>query len=152
MKIVRYIGAVLAGVIVASFFMFGEEAIRQTVYPPPSGTNTQDVAQMKAFVATLPASSFMLALTGQLIGVFAATWLAARLARRANAGYITGFICLCALAALSVAWFRVGDPRRIVNAFMMPKPDWFSEAGLVIWIAATWVGARVGAERKLSNS
>ena len=45
-------------------------------------------------------------------------------------GYIVGALLLCA---------------GIANAFLIPQPIWFSIASIVIYISATWVGARAGA-------
>ncbi|HEX3577565.1 MAG TPA: hypothetical protein VHY33_03295 [Thermoanaerobaculia bacterium] len=37
-----------------------------------------------------------------------------------------------------------------VVAFMLPQPIWFSVASIVIYIGATWVGARAGTPVRLS--
>jgi hypothetical protein len=135
MNILRRIGAVIVGLIVAFLLVFAAEGIAHKIFPPPPGTNMQDMAQVKAFVATLPLSVLLIVLTGWLIATFVATWLAARIAGTPIPAYIVGALLLCA---------------GIANAFMIPQPVWFSIASFVIYIGATWVGARSGAPMRMA--
>ena len=130
MKIVRNISAVIAGMLVAFLLVFGAEGISHKIYPPPSGMSMTDMAQVKAFVATLPMSVLLIVLAGWLIATFVGTWLAAKIGHNPVPGYVVGALLLCA---------------GIANAFMIPQPVWFSIASFVIYIVATWVGARAGA-------
>jgi hypothetical protein len=136
MTILRRVGAVIVGIIVAFLLVAGAEGIAHKVFPPPAGTNMQDMAQVKAFVATLPLSVLLIVLTGWLIATFVATWLAARIAGTPIPGYIVGALLLCA---------------GIANAFIIPQPVWFSIASIVIYIGATWVGARAGARPQVAS-
>jgi hypothetical protein len=129
MKALRYTGAIIAGMIAAFALVGSAEAIVHVLYPPPPGTNMNDFEQVKRFVAALPVPAYLLVLTGWLIGTFVATWLAAKIARDPIAGYIVGALLLL-----------LG----IVNAIKIPQPAWFSIASFVIYIGATWVGARAG--------
>ncbi len=129
MNILRGLGAVILGLIVAFLLVFGAEAISHQIFPPPAGMDMRDMAQVKAFVATLPMSVLLIVLAGHLIATFAGTWLAAKVARSPIAAYILGALLLCA---------------GIANAFMIPQPAWFSIASFVIYIGATWAGARAG--------
>ena len=135
MTILRRIGAVIVGMIVAFLIVAGAEGIGHKIYPPPPGTNMQDMAQVKAFVATLPLSVLLIVLTGWLIATFVATWLAARIAGTPIPGYIVGALLLCA---------------GIANAFIIPQPVWFSIASIVIYLGTTWLGARAGAPPQVS--
>lgn len=135
MTIVRRILAVIVGLAVAFLLVAGAEGIAHKIYPPPPGTNMQDMNQVKAFVATLPLSALLVVLAGWLIATFVSTWLAAKIAQNPIPGYIVGALLLCA---------------GIANAFMIPQPVWFSIASIVIYIAATWVGARAGAPARVS--
>jgi hypothetical protein len=129
MKILRGIAAVIAGMIVAFLLVFGAEAISHQIYPPPPGMSLQDMARIKAFVATLPMSVLLIVLAGHLIGTFAGTWTAAKIARSPIAAFILGALLLAA---------------GIVNAVTIPQALWFSIASFVIYIGATLVGARAG--------
>ncbi|MDP9362165.1 MAG: hypothetical protein M3P29_12015 [Acidobacteriota bacterium] len=130
MKAVRYVGAVIAGLIVAFLVVAGAEGIAHKIYPPPPGTDMHDMNQVKAFVATLPLSALLVVLAGWLIATFVATWLATKIARNPIAGYVVGALLLCA---------------GIANAFMIPQPVWFSIVSFVIYIGATIIGSRAGA-------
>jgi len=132
MKIVRGIGAVIVGMIVAFLVVFGAEAISHQIYPPPPGMSMQDMTQVKAFVATLPMSVLLIVLAGHLIATFVATWTAAKIAHGPMAAFVVGALLLAA---------------GIVNAFMIPQPLWFSIASFVIYIGGTLVGARAGIPR-----
>lgn len=129
MKVLRHIGAVIAGLIAAFALVAGAEAIVHVLYPPPPGANMDDFEQVKRFVAALPLTALLLVLTGWLIGTFVGTWLAAKIAPGPTAAYVVGAILL----ALGV-----------VNAIKIPQPVWFSIVSFVIYIGATWLGARAG--------
>jgi putative effector of murein hydrolase LrgA (UPF0299 family) len=135
MNILRRVGAVIVALIVAFLLVAGAEGIAHKIHPPPPGTNMQDMNQVKAFVATLPLSVLLIVLTGWLIATFVATWLAARIAGTPIPGYVVGALLLCA---------------GIANAFIIPQPIWFSIASFVIYIGATWVGARAGAPARVA--
>ena len=135
MTILRRIAAVIAGMIVAVLIVLASEGIGHKIYPPPPGTDMHDMANVKAFVATLPLSVLLIVLTGWLIATFAGTWLAARIAGTPIPGYVVGALLLCG---------------GIANAFMIPQPVWFSVASFVIYIGATWVGARAGAPARVA--
>jgi hypothetical protein len=133
MSILRSIGAVIAGLIVAFLLVFASEGISHKVFPPPPGMNDRDMVQIKAFVATLPLSALLIVLTGWLIATFAAAWVATKIARGPIAGFIAGALLLA-----------VG----IANAFIIPQPLWFSIASFVIYISATVAGVRIGMPRQ----
>jgi ACR3 family arsenite efflux pump ArsB len=137
MSVLRRIGAVIAGMIVAFLIVQAAEWIAHMMYPPPARISWNDLAQVKAYVTSLPLSALLVVLTGWLIATVVATWVAARIAGRPIPGYIVGALLLCA---------------GIANAFMIPQPVWFSIASFVIYIAATWVGARAGAPARVASA
>jgi hypothetical protein len=137
LNIPRGIGAVVLGLIVAFLLVFGAEAISHQIFPPPAGMDMRDMAQVRAFVATLPMSVLLIVLAGHLIATFVGTWLSAKVARSAIAAYILGALLLCA---------------GIANAFMIPQPVWFSIASFVIYIGATLAGARAGMPRRTAQT
>jgi len=137
MKILRGIGAVILGLIVAFLLVFGSEAISHQIYPPPPGMDMSDMTKVKAFVATLPLSVLLIVLAGHLIATFVGTWLAAKVARTPIAAYILGALLLCA---------------GIANAVMLPQPVWFSVASFVSYIGATWAGARAGMPARVAQA
>lgn len=136
MNIARHIGAVIVGLIVAFLLVAGAEGIVHRIYPPPPGTNMQDMNQVKSYIASMPLTPMLIVLAGWLIATFVATWLAAKIAGNPIPGYIVGALLLCA---------------GIANAFIIPQPVWFSIASILIYIGATWVGARAGARTRVST-
>jgi hypothetical protein len=135
MTILRRVRAVIAGMLAAFAPVASAEAIAHNIYPPPPGMNSQNMTQVKAYIATLPLSAMLVVLIGWLVATFVATWLAARIAGTPIPAYIVGALLLCA---------------GIANAFMIPQPVWFSIASIVIYIGATWVGARSGAPMRVA--
>ena len=125
----RKIGGVVAGLLIAFVLVEAAELIVHQLYPPPPGTNMKDFNEVKKFVSTLPTAALVLVLTGWLIGTFAGTFAAARIGRSAAPGYIVGGILLAA---------------GIVNAVVIPQPVWFSAVSFVIYIAMTIAGAKLG--------
>ncbi|MEA2162930.1 MAG: hypothetical protein QOK37_1057 [Thermoanaerobaculia bacterium] len=133
MKVLRHVGGVIAGLIAAFALVASAEAIVHVLYPPPPGANMDDFEQVKKFVAALPLTAYLLVLAGWLIGTFVGTWLAAKIAQNPIAGYVAGAIL-----------FALG----VVNAIKIPQPVWFSIVSFMIYIGATWVGARAGRGRE----
>jgi hypothetical protein len=130
LTVLRRIGAVIAGLIVAWCFVAGAEFFVHRLYPPPPGTNMEDFAQVKKFVASLPATAYVLVLAGWLVATFVGTLVAAKIGRTRVSAYIVGGILLCA---------------GIANAIMIPQPIWFSIVSFAIYIGMTILGARAGA-------
>jgi hypothetical protein len=135
MSILRSIGAVIAGLVVAFLLVFASEGISHKIFPPPPGMNMSDMVQVKSFVATLPLSALLIVLAGWLIATFVAAWVATKIARGPIAGFIVGALLLSA---------------GIANAFIIPQPVWFSIASFAIYIGATVVGVRAGMVRKMA--
>jgi hypothetical protein len=132
----RKIGGVLLGLVVAFLLVQLSESLVHQFYPPPPGTNMHDFNEVKKFVATLPVTALLLVLSGHLMGTLAGTFTAARVGRSVVPGYVLGAFLLAA---------------GIANAFIIPQPVWFSAASFVIYITMTLVGTRIGvsAEQKL---
>src|SRR4051812_49190356 len=136
MKIVRGIGAVIAGLIVFLILLFGADWTSRTFLSfPPRPEIWQDSIQASAFLATLSTRDLLLVLAGWLIATFAAAWVATKIARGPIAGFIAGALLLAT---------------GIVNAFIIPQPLWFSIASFVIYISATVAGVRMGMPRQLA--
>lgn len=131
----RRIAGVVAGAVVAMLVVFAAEAVTHRLYPFPAGMNQNDFEQIKSYVAALPATAYILVLTGWLVGTLAGTFVAARLGRWRGTAYILGALLLGA---------------GIYNAIVIPQPVWFSVVSFIIYISMTtagaWLGARNGVE------
>jgi hypothetical protein len=60
----RKIGGVVAGLLIAFVLVEAAELIVHQLYPPPPGTNMKDFNEVKKFVSTLPTTALVLVLTG----------------------------------------------------------------------------------------
>jgi len=131
LKFLRGVGGAIVGLAIAFCGVMAAEAISHQFYPPPPGMDPfhPDMAQLKAFIATLPAPAFLLVLSGHLLGTLAGTFAAAKLGGSAIPAYVVGTILLAA---------------GIGNAFMIPQPAWFSAVSIVGYVVMTLVGARLG--------
>jgi hypothetical protein len=99
------------------------------MHPFPAGMDTKDMNAIKAFVATLPVSAFILVLLGWFVGTAAGTFSASKIGRSATPGYVTGGLL-----------FAAG----IANSIIIPQPLWFTLVSFVIYIAGTLLGVRIG--------
>ena len=133
MKILRRVGAVIAGLIVAALLVEGAEAIVHLKHPFPPDMDHHDMAQIKKFVSTLPADALVLVLAGWLLGTIAGTFIAAKIAGMRVPGYVLGALLLAA---------------GIVNSIVIPQPLWFSATSYVIYIVGTMIGVRWAVPRR----
>jgi hypothetical protein len=133
-SIVRSVGAVIAGLVVAMFFIVGVEVVWAVVYPPAPGVDLGNVEACKAHIAQLPADAFVIAVAGWGLTVLAGSWVATRLGtgRHPAHGIVVGSILLAAAVA---------------NMLMLPYPIWFWVLNLVAFPAATYLGAKWGRAR-----
>lgn len=123
MAILRTIGAVVAGLVVALVLVVGVELFSAVVHPlPESFDGSQE--QMCAHVARYPA--WVLAVVVPIWGAaaLASTWIAGRLGNRASA------IVVGALLVAAVGF----------NVSMLPYPIWFKAACLVVIPVAALAG------------
>jgi hypothetical protein len=128
--LLRRVGAVLAGLVIAWLFVLGAEAIVHVLYPPPPGADMKNMETIKAFVATLPASAMLLVLAGWALGTLAGTFTATRIGWSVVPGYAVGALLLAG---------------GLANASMIPQPAWPTAASMVAYVVMTWLGVRAGA-------
>lgn len=133
----RSAGVVVLGVIVALVVLISAEAINSKLFPMPAGMDTQDMDAMRAAIAAMPNSGFILVLLGWTIGTFAGAWLAARTAARRPA--IHGGVVAAILLASGV-----------MNMLMLPHPIWVWMAGLAGFVTGGYAGSLLGARRTIA--
>ena len=111
-KVVRGVGAVLAGLLAALVFVIGVERMSSILHPFPPGVDPSDIEVCRAPVARYPVGVLLLAGLGWWLGTFLSSWLSTRIGHNRNRahGYLVGAILL-ALA--------------VVNMSMLPYPGWF---------------------------
>ena len=125
----RKLGAVLLGAIVGYVIVSVIEMANLMFFKPPAGLSFQDPEAMKAWVASLPESAFILVVVAWLVGAAVGVWIATRVGRSRVTGLIVGMLMIGATVS---------------NFFRFPHPIWAIVAAIVGLLAAIWFGLRSG--------
>ena len=136
-SVLRSIGAVVAGFIVASIVMMIIESINGRVLYPELGEAAQgmtDREKIRALVAGAPVGALVVVIIGWVLGGIAGGWSTARLSARATLRHALILGALLTLAG-------------VANNLMIPPPLWFWIASLVVLIPAARFGARLAPVR-----
>ena len=133
-SIVRSVGAVIAGLAAAMFFIVGTEAVWAVVYPPAPGVDLHDMEACKAHIAQLPADAYVIAAAGWGLAVFAGCWVATRLGARRHPAH--GYVVVSILTTAAVA-----------NMLMLPYPALFWGLNMVSFPVCTYLGTQWGRGR-----
>ena len=126
--IVRYILAVIAGVVVGSAVNMGLIMISGSIIPPPEGVDPADMESLKASMHLFEAKHFIFPFLAHALGTLAGSFLAALIAASHKMKF-----------ALAIGvFFLLGG---IANTFMLPSPTWFTILDLVAaYIPMAWLG------------
>lgn len=131
---VRAVAGILVGIVIAVATVFAVEQIVHLFAPAPPDFNMRDPEQVRARVAGLPATAFLLVLVGWLVGTALGSWAAMRISRSVTlwpGGAVGGAIAAATL----------------YNVVTIPHPIWFAAAALILIPIASWVGARAARGR-----
>lgn len=128
--VARSFFAVMAGMIVAVTVVSVCDLAAGTLHPVPAGFDLRDVEQMKAHMASAPASAMLVVLLGWILGPFAGGFVASRVAARSRRQY---------------AWVIAGVllAATISNLLSIPHPAWMVVAALVGVPAAGWFASQL---------
>ncbi len=110
-KVPRRILAVVSGIGVSTGVILAVEGLNSRRYPPPAGINYQNMDELGAYIATLPADAFATVLAAWVLGTFLGGAVTARVAGtrpRLFAGIIAGVVGLGA----------------VINIARFPHPLW----------------------------
>lgn len=132
MKALRYIAAVIGGVVVAGLVVFAVELAGHAAYPPPPELDLTDKAQMEAYVQSLPLAAFAFVMAAWALGALLGGIVAALIApdrKMLLACIVGGFI----LAGV------------IANLVLVPHPPWFAISAPLVVLGAIAIAANVGA-------
>lgn len=138
-KVPRRILAVVSGIGVSTGVILAVESVSVRMYAPPAGLDYENVAQMRAFIGSLPPVAFGMVLAGWILGTFFGGAVSARIAAtrpRLFAGIIAAVVGLGA----------------VLNIARFPHPLWMVLAAAVGVPLAFFAAVRVtpnspGAER-----
>jgi hypothetical protein len=130
-SLLRSIGSVLAGLIMAFVFIIAAEVICGILHPFPPGADTNNMEVIKDQVRSYPTWVLALGAAIWAAAPFAGAWLATRLGagRHPAHGYVVGAILL-ALAGCNVS--------------MLPYPTWFPIVVIGTFLLGTVLGTRLG--------
>jgi hypothetical protein len=137
MRILRSIGAVVAGFVAASIVMMIIEALNGRVFYPglaKAAEGVTDREAIRAIFASAPVGSLLVVIAGWILGGLAGGWVAARIAGRSAVthGIVLGVLLTCA---------------GVANNMALPPPLWFWVASLIVLLPSAYVGARIASDR-----
>jgi hypothetical protein len=125
----RIVLGVVAGVVVAMLSVFAVEYAGQAVYPPPAGTDLNDLEQVARMMASAPTAALAFVAAAWFVGALAGAWTANAVARRALAGWVVALLVLAASIAIML---------------MIPgHPTWMWAAGILLPLIGGWLAQRL---------
>ena len=125
--------AVVAGFIAASAIMMIVECVNgQILYPElgKSAAGVTDIQKIKEIMASAPIGALVVVLFGWGLGSLAGGFLATLISRKQS---VRPALVLAGLLTLA----------GIANNLMLPPPIWFWLATFVVFLPATYLGARL---------
>ena len=123
----RRLAATLAGFVVFTLTLTTVEVISAAIFPLPARVAMDDEAAVHAWMATLPATAFVLVLVGWALGSFFGGAVSARVGRHPAPPRAVGIL---------------GTIGAVVNNLTVPQPPWMW-AGLLLFVPCALFGARV---------
>jgi hypothetical protein len=139
-KILRYVLAVVLGLIVGCALNMGLILISGKVIPPPPGADVTTVEGLKEALPLFEPRHFLFPFLAHSLGTLVGAFVAGLLApgKSAIPASVIGFV------------FLLGG---IANVAMLPSPLWFSAVDLLLaYLPAAWVGQRLAARTRLGQS
>jgi hypothetical protein len=127
----RKVGAVIAGFIVASAVMMVFEFTNSKIFTFPANLDRSDLNAVREFARTLPQTAFLLVLGGWAVGSFLAGWVVRKIARESG---LTLPVILSALLLLG----------GILNFMFLPHPLWVMALGVLIFLTLPLAGFKIG--------
>jgi fructose-specific phosphotransferase system IIC component len=128
MKILRNILAVLAALAVGNIVITLFESITSMQHPYPEGMRKDNMDEIKAFIATLPPSAFILVFLGHITGSFVAGLIAWLISK---SSYIPSMV--------AGALFMIAG---LINLLIIDHP-WWMWLEMLLYLPAAYFGARL---------
>lgn len=135
--LVRKLLAIIAGVVVGGFVVSWSEAAGHSLYPPPSGFNIKDPADLQRLIDVLPIQAKLLIVAAWFLGAFSGAWTAIRISGESRAGWVVGLI----FAVLS-----------IMTVVSIPHPIWMTVCAVILPFAAAWLALRLSNNRSTESA
>ncbi len=125
----RYLGAVIAGVMVSFMLVAVIEGISTLVYPVPKGVNLTDPEVLRSYIQSMPVGALLFVLAAWGMGTFVGSLMACGIAQdrpRLFASIVGGVV----LAAT------------VANLMAIPHPVWFSVTAVVLVPGSAFLASR----------
>ncbi len=123
----RIVLGVVAGMVIAVLCVFGIEMVGHLVYPPPSGIDPSDPADLEGLMAAVPIGALAFVIAAWLVGSLLGAWAANAIGRRAVAGWIVALLIIA-----GGVWTMA----------TIPHPAWMWAAGILLPLLAAWLAQR----------
>jgi uncharacterized membrane protein YfcA len=130
--IMRMLGGVVAGVVVAFLCVFVVESVLHGLYPPPAGLDVKNPADQARLMEAMPALAKAMVLLGWFIGALAGAWTAKRIAQRSLAGWLVALVVIAA---------------GIATMLMIPHPAFMWAGGILLPLLGAWIADRISGRR-----
>ena len=131
LKVLRFVAAVVLGLIVGSVVNMGLVMLGPKVFAPPPGGDITTMEGLKATIHLFEPKHFLFPFLAHALGTVVGAFVARLLApgKSTIPSYIVG------------ALFLVGG---ITNVMMLPAPMWFNVVDLVFaYLPAAWLGQKL---------
>ncbi len=139
-RTLRIVLAVVVGMLAGFWIIMAGQMLGQKVYPPPPWLDIKDPASIGEAMKVIPTGALAIVLISWAVGTFIAAGIAARIAPtwKIGQGMIVGVLFL--LSGIS-------------NMSMFPHPAWFWVVGVVEFLPAAYLGAKLcaGSESKVAS-
>lgn len=130
--ILRYVLALLAGLVAGAAVNMGLVMISGSVIPPPEGVDVTSTESLKASIHLFKPKHFLMPFLAHALGTLVGAFTAARLAPAHS----------MRLALIVGLFFFAGGMSAV---FMLPAPAWFNVLDLVAaYFPMAWLGGRLG--------
>lgn len=133
---IRAIFAIISGLIVAIFIVWLVQTLSHYLFPPPTGIDFTDPAQLRSYISSLPLPALLLVLFSYPLGVLAGGLVAVRIAGSRPLLF----------AALVGAFVLTGAT---LNLLSIPHPAWFVISMVAAVLVSAWLASVLGRRRRV---
>lgn len=131
MNIIRFIFALLLGLLIGSAVNMGLILISGKVIPPPAGADATTMEGLKASIHLFKPQHFLFPFLAHALGTLVGAFTAARLTSIGRTG----------IAFTVGGLFLVGG---IINCVLLPAPTWFMVVDLLAaYLPMAWIGRKM---------
>jgi len=123
----RYVLAVIGGIIAAVVIIFIVEAASYMFFPPPKGIDMENPEDVKRLIASAPVGSMIMVVVGWAIGAFVG-------------GLVASVISVRHKSAMALTVGLLLMISGIINLYMFPHPLWMWIIGLAVNIPFAYFG------------